>query len=69
MIRGEFRWQAGKAFTYQYFFLNVHKSLAVIPGVVWFIIAVIAIAGLVFGLGTLYNFCSYKFVNKKKIVK
>ncbi len=69
MIRGEFRWQARKAFPYQYFFLNVHKSLAGIPGVVWFIIAVIAIAGLVFWLGTLYNFCSYKFVNKKKIVK
>ncbi|WHQ36709.1 Pr6Pr family membrane protein [Spiroplasma sp. SV19] len=67
MIRGEFRWQAGKAFPYQYFFLNIHASKGGIPGAVWFVIAVIAVSGLVFGLGTLYNYCSYNLLIRKKL--
>ncbi|WP_368486124.1 Pr6Pr family membrane protein [Spiroplasma sp. DGKH1] len=65
MIRGEFRWQAGKAYPYQYFFLNVHKPFAGLPGAAWFVIAIIIIAGLVFGLATLYNTICYKLGQRK----
>ncbi|WP_286642340.1 hypothetical protein [Spiroplasma ixodetis] len=55
LIRGEFRWQAGKVWAYQYFFLNIHKSFYGIPGAIWLLITALLIILIIFSISTLFN--------------
>lgn len=60
LIRGEFRYRVGKAFAYQYFFINVHKKSYGLAGWVWLIIALAIIFLIVLGFSTLYNWILYR---------
>lgn len=60
LIRGEFRYQAGKAYAYQYFFLNTHKTTFGMSGAIWLVIATIFILSIIFVLSYLYNWLSLK---------
>lgn len=64
LIRGEFRYNAGKAWDYQYFFLNVHKTSFGIPGVIWLLIVIVFISIIIFAVSTLFNIITYRQVNK-----
>jgi len=64
LIRGEFRYEAGKAWAYQYFFINLHKTSFGIPGTGWFVIAFIFISGIIFGVSTLFNWITYRRIAK-----
>lgn len=66
LIRGEFRHQAGKAFAYQYFFINVHEKSYGLPGWSWLIIAFVIIFLIILGFTTLYNWVIYKQQGKIK---
>lgn len=60
LIRGEFRYHAGKAIPYQYFFINVHSATYGLPGWLWLIIAMFIVGILIFGISTLFNLVAYK---------
>lgn len=64
-IRGEFRWQAGKVWAYQYFFLNFHKSFYGLAGGIWFLIATVFIILIIFGISTLFNWINFKQLEYK----
>lgn len=66
LLRGEFRHQAGKAYAYQYFFINVHKDSYGLPGWAWLIIALAIIALIIIGFTSLYNWVIYKQQGKTK---
>lgn len=66
LIRGEFRYQAGKAYAYQYFFINVHEKSYGLAGWAWLIIALAIIFLIILGFTTLYNWVIYKQQGKKK---
>ncbi|AGM25069.1 Pr6Pr family membrane protein [Spiroplasma chrysopicola] len=77
MIRGELRRMSGDHFTwtdgngvlhnrwFPYFFLNIHQSSYGIPGYVWFIIAFLAILGILIGTMFLYNYSNNKIIKTK----
>lgn len=65
LIRGEFRYQAGKVFAYQYFFINVHQKSYGLAGWAWLIIALAIIFLIILGFSSLYNWILYKQQNKK----
>lgn len=60
LIRGEFRYDAGKVLAYQYFFINIHKTTNCFPGWFWFTIFVVSLSLLIFIISTLFNWISYK---------
>ncbi|MBE4704087.1 Pr6Pr family membrane protein [Spiroplasma platyhelix] len=66
LIRGEFRYNAGKAFAYQYFFINIHTKSYGLAGWAWLIIALVLIGLIVLGFTTLYNWIIYKQQGKNK---
>lgn len=66
LIRGEFRYQAGKAYAYQYFFINVHETSYGLPGWAWLIIAFVIIVLIIVGFTSLYNSLIYKQQGKTK---
>jgi len=66
MIRGEFRYEAGKFWPYPYFFMNVHESTGGIAGGIWLAIAAIFIIAIVLGISTLFNWIAYKQLAKQK---
>lgn len=59
LVRGEFYFQSGRpeSSQYHYFFVDIHSKVSVagLPGVVWFFIAITFIFCLSFGFFTLYN--------------
>lgn len=79
LIRGEFYYRSNRPVgtQYHYFFMNVHQnggdngypveSLAM-PGVVWFLIAILFILAISIGFFTLYNFVINKRESKQKNV-
>lgn len=66
LIRGEFRYQAGKVYAYQYFFINIHKESYGLAGWAWLIIAVVLIFLIVLGVTFLYNWIIFKQQGKTK---
>lgn len=60
LVRGEFRYQAGKVWAYQYFFINIHKTSFGLAGWIWLIIAAVFIILIIFGISTLFNSVAYK---------
>lgn len=56
LIRGEIRYQGHQPSMYPYFFFNIHAAkVNGLPGPVWFVIALLLIAGISIGFSSGYN--------------
>ncbi|WP_162649416.1 hypothetical protein [Spiroplasma sp. TIUS-1] len=79
LIRGEFYYQSNRPVgtQYHYFFMNIHLNGGEsgypipglsIPGILWFIIAILFILAIALGFFVLYNFIVNKRTQKQNVI-